>query len=65
MAQTPFDRGTVGRDVWGARIVENVKWMIRRWGVLFIMLLAVIIASAIILKQSRQKEADVLMEVSR
>lgn len=62
MAQTPFDRRTVGRDVWGARIVENVKWMIRRWGVLFIMLLAVIIASAIILKQSRQKEADVLME---
>lgn len=62
MAQTPFDRGTVGRDVWGAGIVENVKWMIRRWGVLFIMLLAVIIASTIILKQSRQKEADVLME---
>lgn len=32
MAQTPFDRGTVGRNVWGAGIVENVKWMIRRWG---------------------------------
>lgn len=62
MAQAAFDRGTVGRDVWGAGIVENVKWMIRKWGVLFIVLLAVIIASAVILKQSRQKEADVLME---
>lgn len=52
----------MGRNVWGDGIVENVKWMIKRWGVLFIMLLAVIIASAIILKQSRQKETDVLME---
>lgn len=52
----------MGRNVWGDGIVENVKWMIKRWGILFIMLLAVIIASAIILKQSRQKETDVLME---
>ena len=42
--------------------MENIKWMIRKWGVLFIILLAVIIASTIILKRPRQKEADIAKE---
>lgn len=62
MAHTPFDSRGMGRTVW-RRMMEDVKWLLKKWGFLILMLLIAVITGGICWGKLHTEERKVAEEV--